>query len=395
MPGSDYPYSQYPKPVLLGVGVTFTILPIFVVGLRFYARRTSRTIIGLDDWCIVFALLLCTAGGVAVILGMAGVAAAIGGMGQHQRLGPHGELIHTSELTNYEKVPGRNRPSHAKDMLTRYHQCRYVDEIVTTLNLGVIKLSILLFYRRLFIVKSFKIASAIMMAIVASWAVSFTAAMIAQCTRPSYFWKLFEEGYPTHCFHIFKMYQGLAYSDLILDVLVLSLPIPMVASLHMPWKTKIRVIDVLMLGSVVIGSGIARLVTFLQVINLGSREPEEFLTDIVYYSAGPLFWMFAENAIAIIGACLPTLAPLWSGKHHLASRHWSRLKRSWQRSRSDNYDNLEGQHHHTSNEGDTSVQHLVTQGPAISIFADDISLDDRPPGGIQVQTTLSSSWTKQ
>ena len=27
-------------------------------------------------------------------------------MGQHQRLGPHGELIHTPELTNYEKVWG-------------------------------------------------------------------------------------------------------------------------------------------------------------------------------------------------------------------------------------------------------------------------------------------------
>ena len=46
------------------------------------------------------------------------------------------------------------------------------------------------------------------------------------------------------------MYQGLAISDLILDVLVLVLPIPMVISLKLPWKAKIKVIDILLLGGV-------------------------------------------------------------------------------------------------------------------------------------------------
>ena len=135
-------------------------------------------------------------------------------------------------------------------MLMETRQCRYINEVITTLNLGVIKISILLFYRRLFIVKPFKIASGVMMALVASWAVSFTSAMAAQCSPPTYFWKSFEIDYPPHCIQVQLMYQGLGYSDLILDVLVLSLPIPMVASLHLPWKTKIKVIDILMLGSV-------------------------------------------------------------------------------------------------------------------------------------------------
>ena len=29
------------------------------------------------------------------------------------------------------------------------------------------------------------------------------------------------------------------------------------------------------------------------------------------WSAGPHFWIFGENAVAVIGACLPTLARLW------------------------------------------------------------------------------------
>lgn len=88
------------------------------------------------------------------------------------------------------------------------------------------------------------------MAIVASWAVAFTASAAAQCRPPPYFWHAFEADYPGHCFALQKMYQAQAYSDLPLDVLVLSLPIPMVASLHMPWRKKLRVIDILLLGSV-------------------------------------------------------------------------------------------------------------------------------------------------
>ncbi|KAL9593411.1 MAG: hypothetical protein Q9219_007567, partial [cf. Caloplaca sp. 3 TL-2023] len=158
-------------------------------------------------------------------------AAEIGGMGQHQRHGPQGQLIHTQELTNYEK-------------------CRYINLIITTLNLGIVKASILFFYRRIFIIKTFKIASMSMIVLVASWAVAFAAACAAQCSPSNYFWNAFEKDYPDHCIEVQKMYQGLAYSDLILDVLVLTIPIPMVLSLRMPWRTKIRIIDIFMLGSV-------------------------------------------------------------------------------------------------------------------------------------------------
>ena len=89
-----------------------------------------------------------------------------------------------------------------------------------------------------------------MMALVASWAVSFTFVMVAQCSPPAYFWESFEIDYPGHCIQVQSMYKGLAYSDLILDALVLSLPIPVVASLQLPWRTKIKIIDILMLGSV-------------------------------------------------------------------------------------------------------------------------------------------------
>lgn len=50
-------FDQYTKPVLVGNGVAFTVLPIIVVSLRFYARRVARVAVGIDDWCIVVALV--------------------------------------------------------------------------------------------------------------------------------------------------------------------------------------------------------------------------------------------------------------------------------------------------------------------------------------------------
>lgn len=132
------------------------------------------------------------------------------------------------------------------------YQCRYANLIITTLNLGVVKTSILLFYRRLFTVKVFMIASAIMIGFVAAWTISFVSAAAAQCVPAHDFWDLFEKDYLPYCINVQTMYQALAYSDLILDVMVLAFPIPMVVSLQLPWRKKIKIIDLFLLGSVYI-----------------------------------------------------------------------------------------------------------------------------------------------
>lgn len=57
MPTSDRLFSQYSSQVLVGNGVAFTILPMIFVALRFYARRVARAAVGIDDCCIVLALV--------------------------------------------------------------------------------------------------------------------------------------------------------------------------------------------------------------------------------------------------------------------------------------------------------------------------------------------------
>ena len=89
-----------------------------------------------------------------------------------------------------------------------------------------------------------------MIGLVTSWTIAFTSVMAAQCNPPTDFWNEFEIDYGTNCIQVQVFYQGLAYSDLILDILVLAMPIPMVLMLKMPWRKKIAVLDVFLLGAV-------------------------------------------------------------------------------------------------------------------------------------------------
>lgn len=111
-------------------------------------------------------------------------------------------------------------------------------------------------------------------------------------------------------------------------------------------------------------------------------------------TAGPLFWLFAENAIAIIGACLPTLAPLWSRERLTQYRTGSYVRRVWPKSNSKSYDELERPYRVTIKGEHASNRHLVGLGPATSVTADDVALEDRPRNGINVQTTLFSSYVR-
>ncbi|KAF6236846.1 hypothetical protein HO173_005137 [Letharia columbiana] len=150
----------------------------------------------------------------------------------------------------------------------------------------------------------------------------------------------------------------------------------------------------LLLGSVVLASGIPRIVSFRQLVQFTDQNQQEYIKDTLWYTAGPLFWGFAENPIAIIGACLPTLAPLWSKQHRSTPKGWSYLKNLWKSFSSSSYEDLEGYYQNTNNAEHASISRLVTPGPATDIHAEDIALADMPQEGIQVLTTLSSNYKK-
>ena len=118
------------------------------------------------------------------------------------------------------------------------------------MNSGVVKVSVVLFYRRIFAIQPFKIASAVVIGIVIAWTVAYTIVMATQCVPARIFWDRFETEYGSDCLEVDQVYKSFALTDLIVDILVLSLPYPFVWMLNMPWKRKIAVVDIFLLGTV-------------------------------------------------------------------------------------------------------------------------------------------------
>ena len=163
---------------------------------------------------------------------------------------------------------------------------RYFLEVVGTFDLGLIKISILLLYRRIFYASgnsSFQLVNNTTIGVVSAWTVAFTFALAFQCNPPSLMWELFEIEAASNpsCINILQLYPGVAISDLILDIWIVVLPIPQILRLQMRVQKKIAIIGMFLLSTIFIGSGIARVVTFMETIAFIKAEPLAFLTDSI------------------------------------------------------------------------------------------------------------------
>ena len=70
-------------------------------------------------------------------------------------------------------------------------------------------------------------------------------------------------------------------------------------------------------------------------------------------------WIFAENAVAIIGACVPTLAPLWTNQQpHSTGKSFFSPRSSHSKA----YNNFEGHHNFRRDPDEASVDRLVGLG---------------------------------
>ena len=62
-------YNPYTSPVLIGTGILFIIIPVAAVTVRFYARLSTAARLGIDDWLVIPAVVLCVAIAIVQIIG--------------------------------------------------------------------------------------------------------------------------------------------------------------------------------------------------------------------------------------------------------------------------------------------------------------------------------------
>lgn len=118
------------------------------------------------------------------------------------------------------------------DEWLRYLQLEFAIQLLTMVCYGFVKLSIIAFYRRIFVVNkrtTFDVITRVTGVVIFLWVITFILIIIFPCGyHISDNWGS-AASQEAHCLVIgYTSLEGLAASDFILDVVILALPIPMV-----------------------------------------------------------------------------------------------------------------------------------------------------------------------
>lgn len=140
------------------------------------------------------------------------IGTALGNQGQHMDFTPEGAPIINERYRWFLKM-------------------LYAGQLSQTLALGPTKISVLLFYRRIFRGQIFTVVNWTLIGICTSWTVAFFFANTLECIPIT---DAFENapglGGNPNCIDALPMYLSQVYSDVAIDALVLIVPIPLGSS---------------------------------------------------------------------------------------------------------------------------------------------------------------------
>ena len=170
----------------------------------------------------------------------------------------------------------------------------------------MMKLSVLYFYRRIFFIqKGFRIFNNLMIGLIIAWALAFMLAEIFVCGgEPQALWD--PNAPPTTCVNQTWLNFAFAITDVIGDILVVSMPYPCLRKLHTTSREKLGIILIFLLGTLSTVASIVRLY-FISV-----AFTQSFGSDGNTHASGtpPAVWSTVEGAVGVLAACLPPLGPL-------------------------------------------------------------------------------------
>lgn len=182
----------------------------------------------------------------------------------------------------------------------------YVDETLYLALLTATKISILLFYLRIFPNTRFYIAAYTTIGLVLATGVAFILAQILQCLPIRYNWdRLQDDPYleANHkCADVLLLVESAAIASIVLDGLVLVLPLPVLARLQVDWRRKQAILLMFGVGIFCVLAGCVRLYYIMHVYE--TTNPSWEYTDT-------FVWTSIEMCIAVLVSCLPALRLLY------------------------------------------------------------------------------------
>ncbi|KAE8382843.1 hypothetical protein BDV26DRAFT_210309 [Aspergillus bertholletiae] len=249
------------------VTVTFLAASVVAVVLRLYTRLYFVRTAGWDDLVMVFALLAEIGCFICIMIEVR-----------------HG-LGHSMESLSLETVESQLK-------------ALWVSVPLYNLSLNLTKASMVLLYLRLFPIKTYQIILLTVLGFVIVSGLWMVFASFFNCVPVRGSW---DTASPHNCIPRRVLWSLNAALQILSDIVIVVLPMPLLAKLQLPRKQKIALIVVFALGTFVCAVSIVRLAALVEMIRS---------TDRTKYNAAVANWSFIEASVAIICACLPTLRPI-------------------------------------------------------------------------------------
>ncbi|KAF6229956.1 hypothetical protein HO133_004294 [Letharia lupina] len=249
------------------------VLATTAVGLRMGCKRHLRYPVSGDDYLIFLSLILAL--GLCAML----ILCAHFGSGRH-----------IDELDI--------------DTITKFLKVQWAFEFVYSITITTVKLSVLLFYHRMFpnsaTTLKFKIGLYGLAAVSVVLGLGTFIAVVFECDLTTLYWDRTSYGL---CINMKAFLLSMAILNLFTDVLILILPISVVWELQIKKSQKVAISGMFLLGGFVCLSSIVR-TCFVGKVDIDDPTWTAVDADI---------WSTVEPSIGIVSACLPMMGPLLKG----------------------------------------------------------------------------------
>ncbi|RAK82539.1 uncharacterized protein BO72DRAFT_491029 [Aspergillus fijiensis CBS 313.89] len=258
--------NEYCGGQLIGTAVSFIVLELVFAGVRFWAHKRQRRNWGVDDWLMVPALLANL-----LMIPVAGV-------------GYHIDKILT-------EAPWK---------LVQFQRGIFAGIWVWGLAIALPKLAILAFYLRFFKSRNERTVTYVLMAIIASTYVAISLAHTFACIPVGYQLNPFKPA-TGQCFDTKAFYRWMSFPNIVTDVVMLVLPLPMVYRLHTSCHQKIG------LGIIFATGGIGLITSCCRFAIFYSDTERR---DDTWKASSLHMWTEIEPGVYFLAACMPSFPPL-------------------------------------------------------------------------------------
>ncbi|MCJ1356281.1 MAG: hypothetical protein MMC33_006275 [Icmadophila ericetorum] len=264
----------------LGAAATIAVV------LRILARWRLRRASGTDDiWISLSLIPLWSLVGCGIILALKG------GMGMPS------QLLSSSQSTVFTKI-------------------LFASWILYGLSITTVKISVLLLYCRMFMLRSFQYSTYAVGSLCLIWFLIILLVSFFECRPIAVAWDSSVSG---KCIDLTSLYYGLTISNVILDVVINLMPVKMVWKLQLPLRQRLFVLCVMGLGIIIVTASVGRIGSVPNLVQseksgqysylLACRSQRFDFSEATIFL--PFLYSIVEPAFATICACLPMYQPLF------------------------------------------------------------------------------------